>query len=305
MSFRTSVWLLGVVALLVVSACARPEEPVTTVTTSATPQLGGVPGQVALEEPALMTLQEMQELARPSRSEGEGRDSLRGGALREAALSFGARGGLAWGSREINRRLMARASELSRTFDFNAILIRDRRGATLLPPVVSEARDTMEQMEEGRVLRVADVYYEIIAPARFIPNAPLWHTYLLRNYSAPEPPPFELLPRNEAEREVWRRSVAEGWEAGLRQAEEIFQEDFRRLERDFQGMLRYAALLRENRIRAPFVAVASHGVTGTEESVRVNDRTFRITSNAALNLDPRAWRASPSRLSPSEAASVR
>jgi defect-in-organelle-trafficking protein DotC len=305
MTSRKAIWLLGATVLLTVSACGRPDSQPVVVSTAPTPILGDVPGHLSLEEPQLMTLREMQELSRPANVEAEQGDRLRASALREAALSFGARGGLAWGSREINRRLMARASELSRTFDFNAILIRDRRGAILLPPVVSESRDTMERMEEGRVLRVADLYYEIIAPAGFVPTAPLWHGYLLRTYAAPEMPPFELLPRTDAEREVWRRSVAEGWEAGLRQAEDIFQEDSRRLERDYQGMLRYAALLRENRISAPYVAAASHGVTGTAEAVRVNDRTFRITSDAALSRDPRAWRASPSRLSPAEAAGSR
>lgn len=291
--------LLPAMALLA-AACAREEPP--PVVSPSVPVIGTPAGRLVLEEPSLLSLVEMQELSRPSSAEDGERDRVRGGAIREMGLSFGARGGLAWGSRDINRRLMERAPELTRAFDFNAILIRDRRGVALLPPVVSESRDTMEQMEEGRVLRVADAFYEIIAPARFVPVAPLWHSYLIRTYSAPEMPPFELLPRTDAERELWRRSVAEGWEAGLRQAEDIFQEDMRRLERDFQGMVRYAALLHENRISAPFVAAAAHGVTGTPDAVRVNDRSFRITSDAALSRNARAWRASPSRMSPQEAA---
>lgn len=292
----------SVALVLALAACAREQPPVAA--PPAVPEIGAPAGRLALEEPNLMSLRDMQELSRPSQGE-EARDQLRAGALRDMALAFGARGGLAWGSRDINRRLMARAPELTRAFDFNPLMIRDRRGAMLLPPVISESRDTMEQMEEGRVLRVADAYYEIIAPARFAPSAPLWHSYLIRTYTAPEMPPFELLPRTDAERELWRRSVAEGWEAGLRQAEDIFQEDMRRLERDYQGMVRYAALLRENRVSAPFVAAASHGVTGTAEAVRVNDRSFRITADAALSRDPRTWRASPSRLSPDQAIDAR
>ena len=292
-------FVLGCGVALGLAGCARETPP--PVAASATPAIGAPAGRLTLEEPPLLSLEQMQELARPETPAGEERDRLRGGAVRDMGLSFGARGGLAWGSREINRRLMERASELTRTFDFNALLLRDRRGVLLLPPVVSESRDTMEQMEEGRVLRVADAFYEIIEPARFVPVAPLWHAYLIRTYAAPDMPPMELLPRTAAERELWRRSVAEGWEAGLRQADDIFREDMRRLERDFQGMVRYAALLRENRITAPFVAAASHGVTGTADAVRVNDRSFRITSDAALSRDPRAWRASPSRLSPAEA----
>ena len=283
--------LLAGLAGLALTACATPEaapEPTSPARPAAL--IGATPGRMPLEEPELPSLREMQELDRPS-GRPTGGD---GDRLREAALSYGARGGLAWGCREINRRLMARASELSRNFDFHALLIRDGRGATLLPPVVSEARRTLEEAEDGRVLRAAEATYEIVAPARFSPTAPLWHAYLLRECHAPEPPPPELLPRDEAERRAWRDAVAEGWAAGERQAEDILRDDLRRLERDFQGMLRYAALVRSRHMAPPQVAVASHGVTGSASAIRVGDRTFRITGDAALRREPALWRRLPS-----------
>src|SRR5690606_17780924 len=139
-------------------------------------------------------------------------------AMRDAALSYGARAGLAWTSRSINQMLNEQADQLTTTYDFGSLLISGPDGVTILPPVISEARETWESYEAGRAIRVADTVYEIIEQSRFTPVAPLWHSYLVREYSAPEAPPDELLPRNSKEREAWRRWVTEGWEMGVRQA---------------------------------------------------------------------------------------
>lgn len=227
----------------------------------------------------------------PEEKEG---DRLRMPAMRDAALAYGARGGLAWTSRGINEQLRSRSAELTRTYDFNRILIHTPSQATLLPPVISEASETWESSDAGKTLRVADKVYEIVEQARFAPVAPLWHSYLIRSYTAPEPPPDSLLPKNEGERDAWKKYVAEGWEAGATQAREIFNADLRRLERDFVGMVRYKALLEEGKVSPPVVAEAKLGVTGTGQDMRVNDRAYRITRDPTLNTPTSSWRASPS-----------
>ncbi len=51
------------------------------------------------------------------------------------------------------------------------------------------------------------------------------------------PPPDILLPENPAERAAWRLWIAQGWEEGYKQADEIFQSDLNRLIADFEGMV--------------------------------------------------------------------
>lgn len=226
-------------------------------------------------------------------------DKLRAPAMRDAALSYGARAGLAWTSRGINEQLRSRAAELTKTYDFNRVLIRTPSQATILPPVISEAKETYETADAGKTLRVADTVYEIVEQARFVPIAPLWHSYLVRSYTAPENPPDTLLPKSDGERDAWRRWVTEGWDMGIKQAQEIFDADLRRLERDFVGMVRYKALLEEGKVSAPVVAEGNLGVTGNGTDMRVNDRALRITKDPTLQTPTKGWQASPSPLSES------
>jgi defect in organelle trafficking protein DotC len=226
-------------------------------------------------------------------------DKLRAPAMRDAAMSYGARAGLAWTSRGINEQLRSRSAELTKTYDFNRVLIRTSSQATILPPVISEAKEAYETADAGKTLRVADTVYEIVEQARFVPNAPLWHSYLVRSYTAPEDPPDTLLPKSDGERDAWRRWVTEGWSMGIKQAQEIFDADLRRLERDFVGMVRYKALLEERKVSAPVVAEGNLGVTGNGTDMRVNDRALRITKDPLLQTPTKGWQASPSPLTES------
>ncbi|MGY3581991.1 defect-in-organelle-trafficking protein DotC [Bradyrhizobium sp. USDA 4341] len=226
-------------------------------------------------------------------------DKLRAPAMRDAALSYGARAGLAWTSRGINEQLRSRSAELTKTYDFNRVLIRTQSQASILPPVISEAKETYETADAGKTLRVADTVYEIVEQARFVPIAPLWHSYLVRSYTAPENPPDTLLPKTDGERDAWKRWVTEGWNMGIKQAQEIFDADLRRLERDFVGMVRYKALLEEGKVSAPVVAEGNLGVTGNGTDMRVNDRALRITKDPLLQTPTKGWQASPSPLTES------
>lgn len=262
-------------------------------------------GQMTLEDRDIPTLDDMVNIVEGKKLLAAERDEdrLRAPALRDAALSYGARGGLAWASRSINRTLQDQSDKLTRTYAFENFLIAGPDGVTVLPPVISESRDTYEQFDAGKSLRVADTYYEIIQQARFAPVAPLWHSYLIRSYSVPEIPQDVLLPRNDGERDLWRRYVTEGWEQGIQQAQDIFRSDLARLERDFIGMVRYAQLLDTNQVSAPVIAGTNLGVTGTGQDMRVNDRAMRITQDPSLNVrNPREWSAPVSGQAPTEAA---
>ncbi|MFC4236438.1 type IV secretory system conjugative DNA transfer family protein [Thalassospira xianhensis] len=263
------------------------------------------PGQLLQPRKELMTLEEMMALDAGDEGAEElsNEDRLRLPAMRTAAMSFGARGGLAWATRRISELLENQASNLSRTFNFSSFLIQGPSGTKILPPVISESRETYEQFDAGRSLRIADTYYEIIEQARFTPIAPLWHNYLLRTYSAPELPNPALLPKSAAEREVWQNFVAQGFEEGVRQAQNIFRNDMRRLERDFTGMVRYAELLEKGLVSEPIVANANLGVTGTGEDMRINDRAMSITADPRLNVHSSPdWEAPVSGMTPGEAS---
>jgi len=220
-------------------------------------------------------------------------DKLRIPAMQEAALSYGARAALAWSTREINRVLDGNAPSLSRTYDFQRLMIKGPNDVMVTPPVISEARDTWESSDAGKTLRVADTVYEIIKQATFSPVAPMWQSYLISDFKEPEPPPTALAPHDESEAERYREWIREGWKKGEEQAKEIFDANMNRLNRDYTGMVRYRTLLEEGKVAPPILAEGNLGVTGTGQDMRVNDRAIRITRDPTLVIKPNSWDASP------------
>jgi defect-in-organelle-trafficking protein DotC len=284
-----SAMLCGVAALIL-GGCQTALSPPPTVA-AVNPDYRA--GLILTEDQPIPTLAQVINQA-PSRAAEakEGEDRLRGGAMRDAALSYGARSGLAWESRAINKMLQDKSDQVAKTYDFNRAMIKGPNQSMILPPVISQANESWETSEAGRSLRVADTVFEIVEQARFAPVAPQWQTYLVRDYKTPEPPPDSLLPRDGVERDQWKRWVTEGWAQGQRQAQDIFKADLSRLERDFTGMTRYKALLEQGKVSAPVVADAKLGTTGSGQDMRVNDRAIRITQDPKLNVQGQGeWRA--------------
>lgn len=232
-------------------------------------------------------------------------DKLRLPAMKETALTFGAQAGLAYASWELNKILETQSAQLDKIYNFNSIMSRGPDGVMVLPPVISEAKSLYEITdEEGKSLRVADQAYEIIEQARFTSVAPMWHTYLVRNYTTPSEPPSLILPTNDAEREHWQKHLKQGWDAGIKQAKEIFDVDLNRLDRDYQGMIRYLALLNEGKVSDTVVAKGMLGTTGDGQAMRVNDRTIRIMKDPELNLKHSEWSATIKIDPPSKSVSI-
>lgn len=211
--------------------------------------------------------------------------AMRTQALRETALSVGARGGLAWRAKEINCILLSFEKLLVRVFNFNSIML----DKSVLPPVLIEGRNTLK-LTGTDVIRIADRNFQILHQAKFVTAPPTWREYLWLGYGAPEIPDRSLLPRNQAERLVWKRYIDEGWRAGIQQANAIFRENIGRLKRDFEGMIRYRTLLAQNMVSPPFVAELDLGVTGGCDDMTVNDRVLRITAFPCLQVDSKSWK---------------
>lgn len=211
--------------------------------------------------------------------------ALRAQALRETALSIGARGGLAERASQINATLIGYEPVLARVFPFSGILLDDN----ILPPVLIEARNVLN-LSGGDAIRIADRNYKIIAQARFVTAAPTWREYLWMAYEMPDLPDRSLLPRNKPERMMWERDLEEGWQAGSRQADLIYTENINRLVRDFKGMILYRRLLAQNMVSEPFVATMDMGVTGDGSDMTINDRVLRITSFPELQTSGDTWK---------------
>ncbi len=214
---------------------------------------------------------------------------IRRDAMKEAALSYGARGGLAWRTYYVREELEIRAQYMDKVFDFTQLLIPAPSGLLIEPPIISEQLDAMIIDTGGLEAAVADRVLNISRNARIVSAPRTWRAYLERTWGAVTPPPDILRPNNKEERALWNSYVKEGWEAGIAQANEIFQTDLNKLVADYKGMVRYRMLLSQGMVSPPYALQKDRGVTGGGNEMRVGDRSVAITGLPELKTQYQEW----------------
>ncbi|MGB0720062.1 MAG: type IV secretory system conjugative DNA transfer family protein, partial [Bdellovibrionales bacterium] len=92
------------------------------------------------------------------------------------------------------------------------------------------------------------------------------------------------------ERAIWIEKTARGWDEGIRQANEIFEEDLNLMTADFEGMVRYRMLLSQGMISPPYALQIDRGISGDGEEMRIGDRAVQITGVPQLMTGFEEWR---------------
>lgn len=215
---------------------------------------------------------------------------IRNDSMKEAALSYGARGGLVWRTYNIRRELEQSTAYIDRIFDFRQLLIPAPSGLMIEPPVISESLNAMLIDNGGMEAAVSDRVLNISQNAKIVSAPRNWRAYLEREWGDVETPPDILLPQDEDERAKWAIWIEKGWTAGVDQANEIFQTDLNQLTADFQGMVRYRKLLTQGMVSPPFAMAVDRGVTGGGNEMRVGDRSVSITNLPALRPGYETWK---------------
>lgn len=214
---------------------------------------------------------------------------VRNEAVREAALSYGARGGLAWRTYHIRAELETRASYMDKVFDFRQLLIPAPSGLLIEPPIVSESVNAMIIDNNGREAAVADRVYNISRNAQIVGAGRSWRNYLEREWGDVQPPPDILRPNDAEERARWIEWVREGWQKGIDQANQIFEQDLNQLTAHYQGMVRYRMLLAQGMVSPPYALQVDRGVTGGGSRMRVGDRAVEITGMPEFKPETETW----------------
>lgn len=281
-SWTTSLCCVGMIVLasLLLSACSgnvKAPNPM---------DLGAVEPEIM---PGPPEFEKLQTLTRQAELKGGTAqiNFIRMDAVRDTAMSIGARTALAWRAEQINRMLATQAEHLNTVFNFQGLVLDD----AILPPVLLESRQALT-VDNPQTLRVADRSYQIIKQAHFVAAPPTWRDYLMMDESRPDEPDPSLLPATNEESRAWQQGIIKGWEDGLKQANMIYDENLSRLKRDYQGMVRYRMLLAQNMVSAPQVAHRDLGVTGGGEALAVNDRILTIKALPSLKADSQSWKPS-------------
>lgn len=245
-----------------------------------------------LKQPPV-SLEELINLEKENKNQEDDKNPLpldiRGDALKEAATSYGARGGLAWRTWYIRTEMETRARYLDKVFDFRQLLVPAPSGLLIEPPIISEAMDAMIIEPKGLEAAVSDRVLNINQNARIVSAPRTWRAYLERDWPSIDPPPDVLRPNDKEERKIWEEYVRKGWKLGIEQADQIFQADLNKLTADYQGMVRYRSLLSQGMVSPPYALQVDRGVTGGGDEMRIGDRALSLTELPKLQTRSEEW----------------
>lgn len=213
-------------------------------------------------------------------------NKIRLDAVKDTAASLGARLALKERMSSINNDLSNNAGNMDKIFNFSSIVI----DSDVLPPVISEANDTYNQSSQDEV-RVSDKIYKIEKDSRFVAVTPTWRDYFRAEFGSltAEMPHKSMLPKNAEEKQVWDVWLKNGWNQGVKQANDMFTENMSLLKRDYNGMLRYKALYKQGVVSKPYIARTNMGVTGGGRQLNIEDKVYRITDHSSLNVSKDKW----------------
>ncbi|TKC90128.1 type IV secretion system protein DotC [Trinickia terrae] len=238
-----------------------------------------------------VSLDALQSLNQPaivqSAAAGPGTHSLgniRLDAVRDAAFGLGARGGLIDETRMIQSELKTRAREYDTVYDFAHLMIQGR----VVPPVLTQERDlyTLKGMD---TIRIAQQDWTIFSQARFTSRPPTWREYLMADPGPLAMPAAELLPTSDNEREIWKKAVAAGWQAGIQQADESFKINANRLTRDYRGMVNYHILALKKMVTLPIVAQMDMPLNSRGDSMSMGETVLRLTALPSFDTNMKKW----------------
>lgn len=226
----------------------------------------------------------------PTQPEMKGKFAADLMSLREAAESYGAKGGRIYQLRRIHEKLDRMQAEYDYLYNFENLSLVAPSGFLVVPPVVSMVEGTVSVTEEGQAASYALMEYQIVSPARITGVAPDWRTYLYEPIEKLSPPDFASLPQNKAQMAVWEKHVRMGWVNGIRQANLSFELNHSRLIRDFEGIALFKQLVMEKKVHEIHVAVVDKSTVIEGNSMRVGDRAIRIVQNGAFNPATDHWK---------------
>jgi defect-in-organelle-trafficking protein DotC len=225
---------------------------------------------------------------------------LRSTAMKEAAQSFGARSGLVRRTYEIRSTIEVASGHLDAVWNFRPLMLTDAqpgedagtlRQRLIVPPVVYQAKGIFKQEGPG-LIKLVGQNYNLASNPRFSSVVPTWRDYLFRDIgdtNVVAPPHVSLMPRTPEEQKNWDRWIAEGWSAGVQQANDYLDYDLNRLQRDVDGMVLYHDLVAKKMLSLPHVATSNEPISGDENTLNINDSMLRITVMPAFQQDSSKW----------------
>lgn len=216
--------------------------------------------------------------------------SVRQRAMKNQGFILGSQAGLFWHGGRMQSLIDDQSRSLDLIWDFSSLMLENGR---VMPPIIGDIRGSQEITPHKRVMISRDLILD--RDARFVQHAPNWRKYLLSDVF--DPADIEkvnpiLFPESD-EYDIWETAVLKGWEAGVKQANMIMNDNIQRLSHDYIGMVRYHILFSMGMITAPFVSEKRVNVSGNEKHMSIDKRIQTMTVKPMLNLNDTSWSAVP------------
>jgi len=216
--------------------------------------------------------------------------SVRLRAMKNQGFILGSQAGLFWHGGRMQSLIEDESRSLDLIWDFSSLMLENGR---VMPPIIGDIRGSQEITPHKRVMISRDLILD--RGARFVQYPPNWRKYLLSD--AFDPANIDkvnpiLFPEYD-EYDIWETAVLKGWEAGVKQANMIMNDNIQRLSHDYTGMIRYHILLSMGMITAPFISEKRINVSGSGKHMSIDKRIQTMTVKPMLNLNDKNWSAVP------------
>lgn len=201
--------------------------------------------------------------------------TIKGSQIEKTAYQVGLRAGFVAEADKINRALLTHGRDLTAHFNFGRLM---EGNGLVVPPVITVATGIGERKSANHLVLVTGTY-EIVAPAYVSLKTIGWEDYLLftgaKNNLSASIPNFKF---DSKSKKLWSEAAGEGWDRGVEEAREQFKASFRRLKRDYLGMVKYHELAKDGVVTLTNLnfsrkngAIYRNGrkVTGTEINVDI------------------------------------
>lgn len=219
--------------------------------------------------------------------------------LKKTAEEHGYQHGYATQMRYIEEKMMANKAFWNGLFDFSSLTSLLSQGAAkgmyLIGGIVDEVDGSITTVNEDLLLAEGKKYIIRRYPSLRI-SPPHWVDYLFNSErKSIEPPRKDVLPKNDEERDIWRRAVAVGWDDGSQVAYDEFRQRYTVLFADLTGMVRYWRLVESGIVKDVKVKATNYKMVHTTseegEELTFNPTSIQITEQSTFSAKPENWSA--------------
>ncbi|USD99014.1 hypothetical protein CTT30_23360 (plasmid) [Vibrio coralliilyticus] len=170
------------------------------------------------------------------------------------------------------------------------------KGMFLIGGVVDEVDSSIKTVNKDLILLEGKKYIIRRYPSLRI-SPPHWLDYLFPDMQRKLTTPSQsILPKNDIERDIWKKSIDAGWKNGVRVAQDEYRKNYTLLFADLIGMVRYWRLVETGVIKEVQVLATNHRMSYSKsddgEELILNPTSVEITEQSTFVVKPQEWSAS-------------